>query len=146
MRIILTILILVNLMISCHEEKECNDSSKIIQIEGDIIYEKYDKGPIKILVVETISDNCQHSGQEPGDIIGRTEIDQPGSFSLEAKITWKKDRPESVFLMAYNDYDLEDDDWCLHSVDAGKQMIISAKDNQEIIMELEKKECPWGFW
>lgn len=121
------------------EDDDCHEHALTVQLSGQIAYEDYESGPIRIYVCEDDSSRCGGSAWTPGDCVAETELDGPGEFSIAGQIRWMGDDPPLVYLDAYNDAD-SDGKYCEQG-DAGRYEYLEAGDYDDLVLELDTESC-----
>jgi hypothetical protein len=128
------------LFIACDEADDCDGKRLKITLAGEIAYEDYESGPIRIYVYEEQSNRCGENGklssQTPGEMIGEQELEAPGPFEMEVIVEWVGAEKPGLHILVYNDSDEED------QCKAGGMETVSAMVQDDIEIELVTDDCP----
>ncbi len=121
---------------------ECAEFHAHVTLQGNVVYDGYESGLIRITVKEDSSDRCTADprafvSRDPGYRIGQLELDGPGPFRITVEITWVNwgDAPNLVIVAKH---ELSDEEICA----GGGLVRLSGVDQDDVEIVMERGFCP----
>ncbi len=116
-----------------------HEQSRTIKLSGNIVYDAYQEGIVRVMVCESESSTYEGKGQiavqTPGDCVSTTDLAAPGPFSIKADVSWANGNPPNAEILVYL---IADESSAPASCSAGAFISVSATTSHaglEIVLE-----------
>lgn len=118
----------------------CGPGEVDIVLSGTVTYAAYTSGPIRLIVAEDQTEDCNLSSctiNTPGRKVASADLAQPGEFSIRTTVQ-ESDRRTAVELMAY----ALGTSTGIADCEAGAALSLTADSHRGLALVLEPGACP----